>query len=652
MKRYTLLYLYGGLLAAAVLCAAGPLEAASAVANFDGGNSDTIVDAYVGMAGDGWAAAWGQATLSGAITAAVAQPGELGFSELSTGGGNYLSYSLATTAAGRGTVGRSFVSGNAGLDLTQDYTISFKLRIDEDIASPETTFTDVSAEGLDSYNIFDRYAIHTATSTLSGWEISAGPWYAQTFGSLTWVVGNGNRDNTTTRVDTGIVVQQGLVYDFQVHVRPTTKAWDVRIDDGTNVYDSTVSYPDGLGWRTNDTRNRVALNFNARGSDALDVRKFSLDAVMVTGAGSGPPPDPPETVVARFTDGNDDTTYVDAYHGIAGGGWKTPWSDVSNRAAVTTTVRSPGDLEFDEVKSGQGRYLSLSADNDGTGISNAGVVRNYKVTTDPGVDWTKPHQVQFTIRIDEDVDSETLFTDENDRYGIFDGASKTASTSETCSWIVSAFSKYAEENTVFGSEVAGQWSFYNGTHDGVWDKARNVDTDVAVHSGGVYDFTIVVNPLNQTYDATVTDVTDPENPSDPFTATNLGWRTAAMDIGGYLAFYGRSNDDGDVRAFSLDDVVITQVELIQIPGDTARNQIINDADAAVLAANWGKSVTPGDYQSGDFNGDGLVNAADAAIQIANWGSHTGAESGMAVPEPAAVVFLLGALVMLLPGRRR
>lgn len=91
-------------------------------------------------------------------------------------------------------------------------------------------------------------------------------------------------------------------------------------------------------------------------------------------------------------------------------------------------------------------------------------------------------------------------------------------------------------------------------------------------------------------------------------------------------------------------------DLPLIPGDTDGNMVVNEVDAAVLAANWGVNVGTGGYASGDFNGDTLVNAADAAIQAANWGNHTGLESASTVPEPGTIALLLSLVLVVLPRR--
>ena len=91
-------------------------------------------------------------------------------------------------------------------------------------------------------------------------------------------------------------------------------------------------------------------------------------------------------------------------------------------------------------------------------------------------------------------------------------------------------------------------------------------------------------------------------------------------------------------------------EGVDIPGDANRDKVVDEHDAAILAQNWNDPVTG--WDQGDFNGDGFVNAADAAILAANWGQTGEQASGAAVPEPNAIILLLGGLLMLAARGRR
>ncbi len=84
-------------------------------------------------------------------------------------------------------------------------------------------------------------------------------------------------------------------------------------------------------------------------------------------------------------------------------------------------------------------------------------------------------------------------------------------------------------------------------------------------------------------------------------------------------------------------------------GDANCDGVVNDSDAAVLAAYWLKD-SGAIWGMGDFNGDGAVNQIDATLLAANWQS--GVEQS--VPEPSAFVGLLGLCLagMLGWGRRK
>jgi hypothetical protein len=92
-------------------------------------------------------------------------------------------------------------------------------------------------------------------------------------------------------------------------------------------------------------------------------------------------------------------------------------------------------------------------------------------------------------------------------------------------------------------------------------------------------------------------------------------------------------------------------DVIQIPGDATGNGVVDAADAARLANNWGTSAGA-TWEMGDFNEDGAVNAADASIMAANWGYGTSEAGQGSVPEPGMAALLLGAAVGALAMRRR
>jgi len=452
-----------------------------------------------------------------------------------------------------------------------------------------------------------------------------------------------NGDNNDTaftdarNLDTAIVVTQNTVYDFHIDIDAVSKTWDVTIGSGgTTLYDSTATYPDGLGWRTSAATVAGLPHFASYGDSTGDTRLYSFDSVKITGTAAPPPPGGRSIVAAHFTGGGSDATpvtdVVDAYVGMPGDGWRTPWEKSTLRADATVAVDTASP-----VKSGR-EYLSVSEVSNTPGtVGRAAVARDYKTTVEPGIDWSKEHTITFTLRIDEATIGEPLadtFTDFEDRYIIYDAPGLQSGPSEFCTWMVTA---YAAAGDYANADVVGQWCFYDGLGDGGdMDGDLNVDTNIDIVAGGVYDFTIVVDPETWTYDATVSDGVD------SFTATDLGWRTNAANVGGYLHFATRHSDEYDARAFSLDALVITSS---MTPGDATGDGKVDADDAKTLAQHWGDGEAT--WSMGDFDDDGIVGPKDAAIMAANWGYGV-TEGSTAVPEPSVIVLLMTSSTVLFP----
>jgi len=108
--------------------------------------------------------------------------------------------------------------------------------------------------------------------------------------------------------------------------------------------------------------------------------------------------------------------------------------------------------------------------------------------------------------------------------------------------------------------------------------------------------------------------------------------TASKALGGDLG----SEQIGAVYTFTVPDVPPEEL----IPGDTDDDHDVDAEDLAIVASNWGSTVTENDYHVGNFNNDTVVDALDAAIQAANWtGSLDEVNGGHTVPEPAAMILL-------------
>jgi hypothetical protein len=93
--------------------------------------------------------------------------------------------------------------------------------------------------------------------------------------------------------------------------------------------------------------------------------------------------------------------------------------------------------------------------------------------------------------------------------------------------------------------------------------------------------------------------------------------------------------------------------IMPIPGDANLDYVVNDLDAAIMAAHW--QMTSGAiWECGDFNGDGAVNDLDASILVQHWHETDPREGNnpSPVPEPTVLVLLAGGFLSLVLWRWR
>jgi len=258
--------------------------------------------------------------------------------------------------------------------------------------------------------------------------------------------------------------------------------------------------------------------------------------------------------VADFTGGNNNTTIVDAYEGIPGLGWTTPWEENYNTLdyTATNTVLSPGDTGYDELCDGP--YLSSTV---GAGTTATDV--RFGVGREHGtIDETVLQQhIEFCFRIDEDVDGEdSTFTEYQDRYVIEDGEAGVNTPSSHATWEIFG---YGGEGTNCPAASVREWTFIDGNNSpsGSTTGVTWVDTDIKLVKGGVYEFAVDFYPALGTWDCEVTHVNATYSPNT-FKETGMGWRDSEIN-GDYIYFMSRTYGSDDVRAFSVDCIEITAI---------------------------------------------------------------------------------------------
>ncbi len=174
---------------------------------------------------------------------------------------------------------------------------------------------------------------------------------------------------------------------------------------------------------------------------------------------------------------------------------------------------------------------------------------------------------------------------------------------------------------------------YNG---GVWAPTISETID----GSGYNDYELIWDPTDG-LDIFVNDelIVDNYDCSTDF-ATALGNRL----------YWGASDTPG-VGAGYWNEVAFTVTYPDPMPGDANADGVVDDEDAAILAANW-QTQSGADWGDGDFNGDGAVDDIDATILASNWQSTAASAS---VPEPGTITLLLsiiGSILLVYCRQRR
>lgn len=465
----------------------GVIQRADAVAGFNGGTT-SVVDAYPGLVGNGWKEPWKVVTGSCTMTNTSTNS-----APMEPHGDYYLSSNLTTTSASGscGTVYRRVDS--AVIDMAKPHRFLFDVRINKVTSDMRYTICDQVGGANAGTGPADSWTISGINGRWQFWDGNANAYY-----------------NLATGVAT---ITEGAVYHFIVDVDPASRSWQATLRTGTTVATTAV-----LGFRSTSAIDGEYLLFNIMNSTGTNINNFSWDMDNISVLQY-------PGILANFSGGA--TSVVDAYPGVAGGGWLDTWKIASNSATVTASATNT--LPVDSLS---GYYLSTQITTITNAASCAAIYRRFDGSAN-GIDVTRPHRFSFTIRVDK--------TTSDMRYAIFDrigGASVGTDASNT--W------------AIIGTSAG--WQFYNGNTGGYVNPTSGA---VPVIQGAVYSFIIDVDPANKSWTGTV------QCNGNIATTSTLGFRANSTVDGEYLEFGVANLGTTNINpySFSVDNISITSAGL-------------------------------------------------------------------------------------------
>jgi hypothetical protein len=263
---------------------------------------------------------------------------------------------------------------------------------------------------------------------------------------------------------------------------------------------------------------------------------------------------------------------IDTYPGTAGEGWLTPWTI---QATAFETTASAERLTEPALRPGTGEFLSFSGTAAGAG-KRTFVARSYGDEPERGIDRSEPHRIVFLLRVD-DISG---FAATNDRILLWDRLSQSNaahfSNPETMTWgIVSQ-----------GADRI--WHYYAPTL---------TTTGIAMTQGHVYQFVIDVEPAQNRYQLSLTDL----NLGTSFSTQDwVPFRNADQEpdtVGGHLHFGAYLDSAPQTATISIDSVRILPAGLVFGLEDAPQGVSIDAASG---------------YLSGEVSGSGqfVVTATD------------------------------------------
>ena len=245
-------------------------------------------------------------------------------------------------------------------------------------------------------------------------------------------------------------------------------------------------------------------------------------------------------VIADFSDGiGNQTTAVDQFKGIAGGGWTTAWGNQGSVSGVTTTVI---DGTVGTPLNSGGDYLGLNM----VGPGGTGTVGRSYGDFDAVDTATDSYKISWDFRAEVDIMAAGVGGGE-DRFHFAGDSSFVTGSAPSNSWLIGM-----TESQIY----AGNWYFIDNNGSTAWTEANAVNTGMAVVAGTVYSFDITVNPTTGTYDASVT------NGTITFSDTDLTFRnglTGAFDTASFGMAMGGDDLGTSANEMSIDSLHISAI---------------------------------------------------------------------------------------------
>ncbi len=311
-------------------------------------------------------------------------------------------------------------------------------------------------------------------------------------------------------------------------------------------------------------------------------------------------------VSTGFTDGAGTAT-PDQFTGTAGDGWLGAWT---GNGGTSSSVISTSPIDV-------GNYLSVTR-NDSD--ANATLRRRFDLNGGDMVSG-QPYDVEWTWRFDGSI---AQMTGGGDRVHFFgDSAGRHGSMSSN-SWLMGVSSSLNSSSGFNG----GNFYFYDnaGTTAGGFTQGNMVNTGVALDAltaGDVFQFKVIVDPTQGSYDATITNTATGE----AFTGANLKFRNASFDAATtQYVHFGSAANTGDDTTFSLDSIELTAHHNIVANFDDGNQaNTIDTFNSSQAGGGWtGGWETVGSGLSGTVaTANPLNGAGDPYLQVTSINTTSG-----------------------------